>query len=149
MSLNKPLLLLLALPLALPPPAHSQANQSTGSISCPASLNVTETAIAPSGWSAEPSTKDHTLQRMSVFQKSSAGEIFDLAPDRTARQTTTIQQQWTLPHDPALKTYLRCRYRDTEATLVLALEPEIKACNFKFVAGQHGAVTKVLDIGCR
>jgi hypothetical protein len=86
---------------------------------------------------------------MSVFQKSSAGEIFDLAPDRTARQTTTIQQQWTLPHDPALKTYLRCRYRDTEATLVLALEPEIKACNFKFVAGQHGAVTKVLDIGCR
>ena len=149
MSSNKPLLLLLALPLALLQAARAQTNQSTGAISCPSSLSVTESAAAPSGWSTEPTTKARALQRISVFQKSSTGQIFDLAPDRTSRQATTVQQQWTVAHDPSLKTYLRCRYRDTDATLVLPLLPEIKACKFKFAADRHGTVTDVLDISCR
>jgi hypothetical protein len=148
MSLNKRLLLLLALPFILFQPAHSQV-ETKEAVTCPASLSITESATAPSGWSAESATKDHPLQRISVFQKSSAGEIFDLAPDHTSRQAAIVQQQWTLSHDPALKTYLRCRYRNTEATLVLDLKPEIKVCKFKFAAGPHGAVKDVLNITCK
>jgi hypothetical protein len=149
MSSNKRRLLLLVLPLALLHISRAQAPTGTEPITCPTSLSVTESPTAPAGWLADPATNNHPLQRISVFQKSSAGEIFDLAPDLTARQATTIRQQWTVPHDPALRTYLRCRYRNTEATLSFALAPEIKACTLKFMAGLHGVVTKPLDIHCK
>jgi hypothetical protein len=152
MSSSKRLLLLLALPLALSQAsrtAHAQAPGKSGAISCPASLSVTESATAPAGWLAEPAKTDHLLQRISVFQKSPAEEVFDLAPDRTSRQASIVQQQWTIARDPELKTYLRCRYRGTEATLIQALGPEIKLCTFKFKADAHGMVTNVLDIHCK
>src|ERR1700724_920831 len=148
MLLNKRNLILPLLLLCptLIPAAHSQDGNRDVAMSCPPSLETTESAVAPSGWVVGPARTSHILQRISIFQKSDSGKEVALAPDRSSRQGSIVQQTWSLPHDPSLKTYLRCRYRSTDATLVSELASGIKKCNFRFAADQHGMVISVSEV---
>jgi hypothetical protein len=128
--------------------ALMQEHPAATEISCPAVLLTSESAMAPSGWTAESAKIGRTFLRISVFQRSSIGREFDLAPDSTTNKGSVFEQNWAVPHDAPLKTYLRCRYKDTEATATTELGQGIKECSFTFRADSHGAVVEPKQARC-
>jgi hypothetical protein len=150
MSLTKYIVqtLLLAAVSLSPREGLVQEPNASREVSCPAVLESIDTAGSVKDWSAENARMRRPVLRISVLQKSAVGEEYDLAPDSTSNHGNVYQQIWSVPHNTELKTYLRCRYKNTDTTLLTELGVSIRQCEFKFTADAHGTVLDPKQIRC-
>jgi hypothetical protein len=138
----------LAAALSIARGARTQEHLASMEIACPAVLMTSESITAPMGWTSESVQNSRSFLRMSVFQRAANGREFDLAPDNTTNNGDVFEQDWTVPHDSSLKTYLRCRYKETVATATTELGVGFKECVFTFRADSHGAVLEPKRARC-
>jgi len=122
------------------PPADS-------TLACPKTISVTE-AVAPlEGWSSRSEPVEHRFERISVFNKDSAGE-YDLAPDDEKTNGGKVTQTWQLQGYRTLPLFLTCRYHGTSATLSREIPKPLSACTLTFTMGKGGNITGESSMGC-
>jgi len=130
--------------------AYAGGQQARGEepISCPAAITTTESAQAPRGWSATPSTAKHSFERISVYNGNPGGQEFELAPDDEAKRGNRVIQTWHLRGYRTMNIFLRCRYHDSSVVLTKDLPPHIQTCTLRF-ALEQGKIAGESAMECR
>jgi hypothetical protein len=137
-----------ALALAAFSSAHAQQKPASPSIACPASIAVNESVAALLGWSPESAKTRRAFERISVYNRDTAGREYDLAPDDQKQDGKRITQNWNVKAYRTMAVYVRCRYRDTSVALSQELPPAVGSCTFRYVAGSHGEVAAKPEMDC-
>jgi hypothetical protein len=138
-------LLLLSLAAAL----AARAQTAAPSVTCPETIAVTESAAPVDGWGAASAQATHKFERISVFNGHPGGEEYDLAPDDEKTVGKKTVQTWILKDYRSMNLFLRCRYRDTEATLHKDLPAPLAACTLSFELQKDGAIGGKPTAVCR
>jgi hypothetical protein len=115
MSSSKPALIGAGLLLCLPTLGSigSRAQSATASLTCPATITVSETSSPIKGWTSSVKA-EHRFERVSIFNGKPGEQEFELAPDDQKEDGKRIVQTWNLKVYRTMNVFLRCRYRDTE-----------------------------------
>jgi hypothetical protein len=95
---------------------------------------------APPEWTIVPGPVELAFERASIYQVSSDGKQFDLAPDEEERKTKPIVQVWNLPEDRSMPVFLVCRYHNSLITLERKISPDLHKCTLKYVGNERGQV---------
>ena len=118
-------------------------------LACPLTISVMEQATAGAGWRSETKTQVRPLLRISVFNLDAKGTEYDLAPDNEKGTPAGTQQTWELKGYRNMKLVVRCRYRDTGATLSRELPAALTECRQTIRVDGKGAITKTSEVACR
>jgi hypothetical protein len=127
----------------------AQNEASHHELSCPATIDVTETATATARWQAGNATSKRKFERISIYNGQPGGKEFELAPDDQKRDQSLVTQVWHLQGYRTMNLFLRCRYRDTEAVLYRDIPTEFKDCTFVFNVDKSGRITGTPSFACR
>jgi hypothetical protein len=138
-------------PLLIAPAAFCQSGPAAARpFTCPASVNVTESAAAPPPWNAESSgPAEHRFLRPSIFNGAPGKQEYELAPDSQNAPGQVVKQTWRLSDYRDNNLCVRCRYEGTAVTLTSDLPARLKICSFSFrnPPGDHPITSPVF--GCR
>lgn len=126
------------------------AATSAAEVSCPATVTVRESAIAPEGWTSKEAARKATFRRASVLNGKPEGPEYDLAPSTTDKgKGGAIRQVWNLTEYRDMNLFLRCHYRGTDSVIHMDLAPELKSCVFQFRLDAKGNFLGQSRITCR
>ncbi len=128
--------------------ALGQSNPPS-SLSCPSTLEVTETASPMEGWRSSSAPKQHDFERVSIYNVDKEGREYDLAPDDQARTSGKVVQSWNLKDYRSMKIFLRCSYHDTAAVLYTEAPAALTRCTFTFALDKSGDFIGKSDLVCR
>jgi len=123
------------------------ARAETG-LSCPATIEVQQTARELPGWTVSGTTAEHTFERASLYQTGAGGREFDLAPDSQQKANSMITQTWNLLVYKSMPVWMRCHYRDTLITLEKRLKPSVRACMLRFEVDPKGKIVGHSEVTC-
>jgi hypothetical protein len=104
-----------------PAPLHA----GSVSLTCPETLDVAETAPAPTEWEVAIASGAHTFSRLSIYDGKPHGQAA-LQPDNGDERTTIYR--WILG-DAAGDLWVECAYKKTNATVVRHLDKGLHVCN--------------------
>jgi hypothetical protein len=137
----------LALLMARPISSDNAVHEKT--LSCPATIDVGETATAVSGWQASNRVVKRKFERVSIYNGKNGGQEFDLAPDNEKQEHGRITQIWRLSGYRSMNIFLRCRYSGTEAVLSRDIPAGFETCTFVFSLDKSGNITATSSFACR
>lgn len=132
--------------LSLIPAASGQ----TAAFTCPASINVSETAaVVPDGWSAEGGSSKHRFQMPKIYNGKPGGEEYELKPDgqKTAGKKTIFL--WKLNDYRDLNLFVRCVYHSTPATVTADIPAALKTCTATLELTPKGEVIGRSEMACK
>ena len=149
MSSNNPYLwapvaMLLAVSLA-----RAQETPRKQTLSCPATIRVTETARAVDSWKGSTVTVERPFERVSIYNGEDGGKEYELAPDEQKEEGKRISQLWNLKGYRSMNIFMRCRYRDTGAVLSINIPATIQTCRFIFELDPKGKILGKPTAGCQ
>jgi hypothetical protein len=119
------------------------------SLTCPATLEVAETAIPVSGWQVGNATGRRKLERISIYNGTNGSREFELAPDDQKEERNRITQVWHLTGYRSINIFLRCRYRGTQVVLSKDIPGSFKTCTFVFNSDKVGNISGTPSFACR
>jgi hypothetical protein len=140
---------LYSLVYAVAPHATAQQPPLVNAVACPAAIEVTESAVPISGWSANQAKQLRKFERVSIYNSDAGGREFELAPDDQKEQGSRTIQTWNLKEYRTMNVFLRCRYRDTLVVLQMDLPLRIEKCTLRFVANKKGMIVGPSEMECR
>ena len=129
--------------------APAQQHTAPGGLSCPALIEVTESAKPTPGWSAVPVTKSRAFERVSIYNGEPGGKEYDLAPDDEKQEGSKVTQTWNLKGYRTMNLFLRCRYHDTQAVLQMDIPAKLETCTLKFTLDKKGSIVGQSEARCR
>lgn len=128
--------------------AQSVHGGKSDTLSCPPGISVKESVSAPPEWTIVPGPVELAFERASIYQVSSDGKQFDLAPDEEPRKTNPIVQVWNLPGDRSMPIFLVCRYRNSLITLRRKISPDLHKCTLTYVGDERGQAVGLSAADC-
>jgi hypothetical protein len=116
---------------------QAQTPAAPPAFTCPAIMTVRESSDAKAPWQAEPGKSEHKFSRPSIYNGTPGKAEYDLAPEEQTKGQQ-VHQKWNLADYRSMNLFVRCRYEDTEVTLVTDLPKALTVCSFAFrnVAGK-------------
>lgn len=124
-------------------------SSSTAAVTCPATVEVTESVTPSPPWNAGPAKHPRKFERISIYNGKAGEREFELAPDNQKQEGNKITQTWRLKAYRTTNIFLRCRYSGTSAVLYTNLPPEIETCTFRFLTDRKGAIIGQSEMVCR
>ena len=137
-----------ALAVLLAAPALPALAQEHAALSCPATLTVAEQPETPPGWSAASNKTSHKLKTAKIYNGKAGGEEYDLAPDDTKQHGKNLVLSWDLNGYRAMNLFVRCFYRDTEATLTADLPARLTSCSVSLEMNARNEVVAASHMDC-
>ena len=138
-----------SLVLAIVASTHIYAqNTAPATLTCPATIDVTETPSPVPGWQTATSVVNKRFQRVSIFNADSGGREFDLAPDDQNEERGRTTQTWKLKGYRTMHLFLRCRYNGTPVVLTKDIPAAFQTCALSFFLEKGGAISKP-SFACR
>ena len=113
-------------------PAAAQAPASSSAFRCPDIVQVTEQPAAPAGFNAEPGRAERRFLQASFFEGAQNDRSGSLAPNNDQRRGNIVTQVYTFTNPRPRPVYVLCRYRDTQAALVVDLPAAVTTCTLIF-----------------
>jgi len=110
----------------------AQPTANPAAFSCPATVTVSETAVASVPWRAESGKTERRFSRPSIYNGTPGKQEFELAPDNQRSSDQRIRQDWKLAEYRNMNLFVRCHYAGTAATLVIDLPMPLQSCTFSF-----------------
>jgi hypothetical protein len=136
-----------ALLLASSGQALAAADPAT--LSCPTSIQTSETVIPPTPFRMDPSqTTTRGLLRASVLNIE-GGDEFELKPDQTFARSTKTILVWNLDSYRAHKLVLRCRYRDSGVKLSVDIPSELHRCEATLTLTRRNRIAGTSTVQCK
>lgn len=139
----------LGLSIFISGPVCAQEKARAAPLSCPANIEVTETAFAVSGWKIADAKANRTFERISIYNGTNGASEFELAPDDQKEEHGRVTQTWYLRGYRSMNMFLRCRYRDTQVVLSKDIPEGLEACVFAFTSDKSGKITGASSFVCR
>jgi hypothetical protein len=130
-------------------PVCAQDKTRKAPLSCPASIEVTETAGAVSGWKIEDAKAKRAFERISIYNGTNGDREFELAPDDQKEERSRITQTWYLRGYRSMNMFLRCRYSGTQVVLSKDIPEGLETCVFAFSSDKSGKITGTSSFVCR
>jgi len=121
----------------------------TTPVVCPASVTVHESIAPVAGWTSAAGDVKREFERISVFNGTSGGQEYDLAPDTEKIEHHMVTQTWNLDGYRQMNIFLRCRYHGTSAVLEMDLPAPLKVCTFHYQAAADGSVAAQAQMSCK
>jgi hypothetical protein len=118
-------------------------------LTCPASIKVTESAAPMQGWKSSSSTVERKFERISIYNGKDGEKEFELAPDVQMEQGKAVVQTWHLKGYRTMNLFMRCRYRGTSVVVSADLPLPIDTCTFTFEIDKKGRITGKPRMSCR
>jgi hypothetical protein len=129
--------------------AGSARDQDQATVSCPASVRVTETSLPIDGWKGSVATVERAFERVSIYNGNSGGEEYDLAPDEQQQKARKMVLTWNLEGYRTMNLFMRCRYRDTSTVLTMDLPPKLRTCTFSADTDAKGSTVGKPTASCK
>ena len=130
-------------------PSSSQSTSAAGTLACPATIAVVESAKPPNGWGASGGQVERPFERVSIFNGKQGGQEYELAPDDEKKSNGKIVQSWLLKDYRSMNLFMRCRYHDTPAVLSIDLPLKLETCTFTFQLDSKGEFIGKSTLICR
>ncbi len=147
-ALSVPVCFLL-LGVTVTPRVDAQVRTGASSVTCPATIEVTESASLVPGWTSAPGKRVRKFENASIYNGEPGGKEFELAPDEQKDDGAKVLQTWRLRGYRTMNVFLRCRYQDTAAALQIDLPLRIETCTFRFSITKKGAIVGSRELVCR
>jgi hypothetical protein len=106
--------------------------QTQSAFRCPDAIQVAEQPTAPAGFNAEAGRAEHRFLQASFFEGAQNDRSGSLAPNNDQRRGNVVTQVYTFANPRARPVYVLCRYRDTQAALVVDLPAAVTTCTLIF-----------------
>lgn len=95
-------------------------------LSCPQSIDVSESGKPPAGWEFAATAQPRGFQSLTLFS-GHPREMASLAPDSQRRKGQVLSSSWKIADSE--KHWLACGYTQTTAQLVQRLPAGLKNCS--------------------
>lgn len=106
-------------------------------LTCPARLQVSESAQPPAGWQMVPSTEPRAFAGLGVYS-GPPQEMASLVPDTQRSKGKQLQSVWRFNNDSE-QHWLACNYRQTAAQLGQRLPAGLRQCTASHSTGSGAA----------
>ena len=117
-------------------------------LSCPASIRISETAAPQPPFAAVPAQATHTLLTASVLNIDRKDE-YDLKPDDTRTRGAKTILVWNLDDYRDHELVLRCGYRDSGVKLSVELPKPLHHCEAALTLTPSGTIVGTSTVKCK
>jgi hypothetical protein len=116
---------------------------------CPDTVSVTQSGVAPPGWSASSSKTPIQLEMVTFYNGPPKDEA-SLVYDDFKRAKDSSIATWKFPKDPR-EYWVKCSYRGTTLELSKALPPAVSTCRVTYdrEAGPPSGLPAIKSIACQ